>query len=65
MNEDPLVLTVNLKDYRLSVHQILMQAEEFFGKPLTNGEDGLTIEIGFEQPGLKEQLVIALAAFKR
>lgn len=64
MNPDPLVLTVNLKDYRLSVHQIVMQSEEFFGKALTNGEDGETMEIGFEQPGLKEQLARALEAFR-
>ena len=62
---DPLVLIVRLKDYRLSVEQIVLQAEEFFGRPMTNGEDSDTMEIGFEQPGLKEGLLKALEAFRR
>ena len=62
---DPLVLTVNLRDYKLTVPQITWQAEEHLGKPLTNGEDGETIEIGFEQPGLKEGLLKALEAFRK
>ena len=61
---DPLVLTVRLRDYKLTVEQIVLQAEEHLGRPMTNGEDSETITFGFEQPGLKEGLLKALEAFR-
>jgi hypothetical protein len=62
---DPLVLTIRLKDYKLSIPQITWQAEEHLGRPMTNSDDSETVTFGFEQPGLKEGLLRALEAFRR
>lgn len=67
MTSDPLVLTINLKDYRLSAHQIVMLGEEFYARVLTNGEEGTTIELGFEGDEAKDNVKKfpqALAAFR-
>lgn len=43
-----IIVPVKLPDYRISAGHLVLLAEDYYGKPLTNDEESGTIELGFE-----------------